>query len=81
MIKIPWIINKVKKAVQEENQLFSRVKSNNASLLKKFQCLQNKLNDLIDNTKRQYYTQISKKLMHPTTSAKTYWLIFKKNPQ
>ena len=38
----PWI-NKVKKAIKEKNQLFSRVKRNinNDTLLKKLQCLQN----------------------------------------
>ena len=59
----PWINNKVKKGIQEKNQLFSRVKSNinNGTLVKKLQCLQNKLNDLIDTVKRQYYTRISMK--------------------
>ena len=52
----PWIKNEVKKAIQKKNQLFSRVKSNvsNGTLLKKLQCLQNKLNDLIRTTKWQY---------------------------
>ena len=70
----PWINNKVKNAIQEKNQLFIRVKSNidNGTLLKKFQYLQNKLNDLIDPAKRQCYTRISMKLMDPTTSTKTY---------
>ena len=70
----PWFNNKVKKAIQEKNQLFGRVKSNinNDTLLKKLQCLQNKLNE------RQYYTQISMKLMDVTTSAKTYWSILKR---
>ena len=70
---------KVKKAIKEKNQLFSSVKLNinNGNLLKKLQYLQNKLNDLIDTTKRQYYTRISKKLMDPTTGAKTYWSIVK----
>ena len=76
----PWINNKVKKAMQEKNQLFSRVQSNiyNGTLLKKLQCLQNKLNYLTDTAKRQYYTRISMKLMDPTTSAKTYWSILKR---
>ena len=76
----PWINNKVKKEVQEKNQLFRRVKSNinNGTLSKKLQCLQNKLTDLIVTAKRQYYTRISMKLMGPTTSAKTYWSILKR---
>ena len=45
---------------------------------KNLQCLQNKRNDLIDTTKCQYYTRISKKPMDPTTSAKTNWSILKR---
>ena len=72
-----WVNIKIKKAMLGKNQLFSSVKSNNnnGTLLKKLQCLQDKLNDLIDTTKEQYYTRISKKLMDPTSSAKTYWSI------
>ena len=68
----PWINNKVKKTMEENYQLFSKVKSNssNGTLLKKLQCLQNKLNDLISTAKRQYYTRIPMKLMDPTTNAK-----------
>ena len=75
----PWINYKVKKAIHKKNQLFSRLKSNNnnGTVLKKLQCLQNKFNDLIDTAKTQYYTQISMKLMDPTTSTKTYWSILK----
>ena len=75
MIKIPHgLITKSKK------QLFSKFKSNinNGTLLKKFQCLQNKLNDLIDTPKRQYCTRISRKLIDPTTSAKAYWSTLKR---
>ena len=47
------------------------------TLLKKLQCLHNKLS-LIDTAKRQYYTRISKKLMDPTIGSKTYWSILKR---
>ena len=48
----PWINNKVKKAIQEKNQLFSRVKPNidNVTLLKKLN-----LDDSINTAKRQSY--------------------------
>ena len=46
--------------------------------MKKLPCPQNKLRDLIDTAKRQYYTRISIKLMEPTTSAKTYGPILKR---
>ena len=75
-----WINSEVKKALQVKNRLFTRVKSNinNCTFLEKLQYLQNELNDLIDTAKRQYYKQISIKLMDPTTSAKTYWSILKR---
>ena len=75
-----WINSKVKKAIQEKNQLFSRIKPNinNGTLLKKLQCHQNKPNDLTDTAKSQYHTGISMKTMDRTTSAKTYWSIFKR---
>ena len=34
------------------------------------------LNDLIHTIKGQYYTQITKKLMEPTTSAKNYLALY-----
>ena len=76
----PWINSKVKKAIQEKNQLFSIVKSNinNCTFVEKLQSLQNELNDLIDTAKRQYYKQTSIKLLDPTTSAKTYCSILKR---
>ena len=46
----PWINIKIKKAIQ--NQVKSNI--NNYTFLKKFQCLQNKFNDLINIIKRQY---------------------------
>ena len=48
----PWTNNKVKKAIQEKNQLFSRVKPNidNVTLLKKLN-----LDDSINTAKRQSY--------------------------
>ena len=39
--------------------------------------LQNQLKCLIEGNKEKYYLRISKKLMYPVTSAKTYWLILK----
>ena len=76
----PCINNKVKKAIQKKNELFSSVKSNinNGTLLKKLQCLQNKLNDLMDAAKIQCFLRISMKLMDPTASVKTYWSILKR---
>ena len=75
----PWINNRVKKAMQEKNSFLAELNQILImKLLKKLQFLQNKLNDLINTVKRQYYTQISMKLMDPTTGANTYWSILKR---
>ena len=62
----PPQINNIKSKMRY-TQLFSNVRSNinNVTLLKKLQCLHNKLNDLIGTTKRQYCTRIFNKLMDP----------------
>ena len=62
------------------NKLFSRAKSNiiNGTLLKKPQCIQNKLNNLSDATKMQYYARISKKQIDPTASAKNIMVNLKR---
>ena len=39
--------------------------------------LQNQLKLLTESNKERYYLRISKKLMDPMTSAKTYWSILK----
>ena len=39
--------------------------------------LQNQLKPLTESNKKRYYLHISKKLMDPMTSAKTYWPILK----
>ena len=69
-----------RKSNKNKDQLSSRVKPtiNNGAFLKKLQCLQNKLNHLIDTTKRKYYTRISMKLTDQMTSAERCWSILKR---
>ena len=39
----------------------------------KVKCLQNKPNLIIESNKRKYYSRLSKKLVDPMTSTKSYW--------
>ena len=45
--------------------------------LNQFQFLQTKLNSLIEESKEKYYVRLSKKLLDPQTSPKSYWSILK----
>ena len=40
----------------------------------KFRCLQSELNSTIESNKQKYYSRVSKKLVDPMTSMKSYWL-------
>ena len=42
-----------------------------------FQFLQTRLSSLIEESKNQYYTRLSHKLLDPKTSQKSYWSILK----
>ena len=46
-------------------------------LFQRFQNMQNLLTATIEKSKEQFYSQISTKLMDPTTSPKAYWSMLK----
>ena len=46
-------------------------------LFNKVEYLQNELKSLIEANKEKYYSRISKRMMNPLTSTKTYWSILK----
>ena len=46
-------------------------------MFEKVKYLQNQLKLLTGSSKERYYLRISKKLMDPMTSAKTYWAVLK----
>ena len=73
--KLPVTI--VKELADEKNDVFqSYLHSNKDSkLFNKTEYLQNELKFLIEAKKEKYYSHISKKLMNPLTSTKTYWSI------
>ena len=76
----PWINKDIKKLIHEKNQACKSYLRNkiNVFSLHQFELLQSKLNSLIEKSKFNYYTRLSKKLLDHMTSLKTYWSILKK---
>ena len=66
----PWINNRVKELINDKNDTFQCYRHNNKDpkLFNKVEYLQNEL---------KYYSRISKRMMNPLTSTKTYWSILK----
>ena len=70
----PWINSKIKQLIQEiDNTCRIYILINkNSQIFDKVNYLQNQLKVLSESNKERYYLRISKKLMDPMTSAKTY---------
>ena len=75
----PWIDEKIKKLVLHKNHAFSAYSrdKNNIDLLDKFQSLQAHLRTSIEESKQNYYSRLSSKLLDSKTSPKSYWSILK----
>ena len=75
----PWINNRAKELINEKNDTFQCYLHGNKDLklFYKVEYLQNELKTLIEANKEKYYSRISKIMMNPLTSTKTYWSILK----
>ena len=75
----PWINNRAKELINEKNDTFQCYLHSNKDLklFNKVEYLQNELKTLIEANKEKYYSRISKIMMNPLTSTKTYWSILK----
>ena len=75
----PWTNSKIKSLIQEKKYCQKCYFQNDKDiqLFRRFQCIQNLLTATIEKSKEQFYSRISTKLMHPTTSPKAYWPILK----
>ena len=75
----PWINSKIKGLIQEKNIAKKCYFQNNKDiqLFRRFQYIQNLLTATTELSKEKFYSQISNKLMDPTTSPKAYWSILK----
>ena len=69
----------IRRLIQVKNEAYKLFKrsSNNSQYFENFQSIQNLLGVSIEASKERYYSRLSKKLMEPSTSAKTYWSILK----
>ena len=70
----PWINSKIKQLIQEIDNTYRIyiLINKNYQIFDKVNYLQNQLKVLSESNKERYYLRISKKLMDPMTSAKTY---------
>ena len=75
----PWINSKIKQLIQEINNTYRIyiLSNKNLQIFEKVNYLQNQLKLLTESNKERYYLRISKKLMDPMASAKTYWSMLK----
>ena len=71
----PWNNKNIRKLINDKSHAYRsyRQNENNSSNFQNFQFLQSRLSSLLDKSKHKYYARLSKKLLHPTTSLKTYW--------
>ena len=70
----PWINSKIKQLQEINNTYKSYILSNkNSQIFEQVKFLQNQLKLLHKSNKERHLFGISKKLMDPMTSAKTYW--------
>ena len=69
----------IKQLILDKNHAHKSYIGNDKSLrfFDQFKFLQIKLNSLIEESKYQYYTRLSHKLLDPKTSQKSYWSVLK----
>ena len=74
-----WINKDIKQLILDKNHAYKSYICNDKSsqLFNQFQFLQTKLSSLIKESKNQYYTRLSYKLLDPKTSQNSYWSISK----
>ena len=74
-----WIDKNIKKLINDKNRAYTSycLNENNSSTFQNLQLLQSILNSLIEKSKLKYYAHLSKKLLDPGTSPKSYWSILK----
>ena len=75
----PCINNNIKQLIQGKSDTcrIYILSDKNPQIFQKVKYLQTKLKKLIEHCQEKYYLRISKKLMNPMTSLKTYWSILK----
>ena len=74
-----WINKNVKQFILEKNEMHKKYVNENKDprIFDKAKCHQNELNSIIESNKQKYYSRLSKKLVDPMTSTKSYWSTLK----
>ena len=77
--KLLWIDEKIKHLVPHKNCAFNSYSrdKNNTDLFKKIQSPQANLKTSIEESKQNYYSRLSNKLLDGKTSPKLYWSLLK----
>ena len=63
----------------EKNEMYKKYFNENKDprIFDKVKCLQNELDSIIESNKQKYYPRLSKKVVDPMTSIKSYWSTLK----
>ena len=75
----PWMNELIKSKIQWKNGIYKNYQNSSKSFAD-LEILQNaisEVSELIYEKKNDYYHQLARKLIDPTTSCKTYWSILK----
>ena len=75
----PSINSSIRRLIQDKSEACKRFKrsNNNSQYYENFQSLQNLLGNSIEASKERHYSRLSKKLMEPCASPKTFWSALK----
>ena len=75
----PWINKNVKQLILEKNEMYKKYLNENKDprIFDKVKCIQNKLDSIIEINKQKCYSRLSKKLVDPMTTTKSYWSTLK----
>ena len=75
----PWFNGKIKSLINEKLRTYNAYRKNigNSQLRKNLSSLQQRLRDLIDDSKQKYFLRLTQKLSTIQKSTKAYWALLK----
>ena len=76
---LPWFNRKIKLLINEKLRTYNAYRKNigNSQLRKNLSSLQQRLRDLIDDSKQKYFSRLTHKLSTIQKSSKAYWALLK----
>ncbi|VDI06516.1 Hypothetical predicted protein [Mytilus galloprovincialis] len=76
--KPPWLTADIKRMIRKKNRIHKRAKKkNSAPDWTKFRLVRNKCNKLVLNSKTDYFSKLSTKIISETHGGKQYWSLIK----